>query len=83
MTSTIPRRGLPLIVAVGLLLVVIGIVVEFFTRIIWVDVLGGVISLVAAAATRPGTNRRGFGLAAIAVILAIAAMVAVRFIARP
>jgi hypothetical protein len=77
-----PRRGLPLIVAVGLLVVIVGIVVECFTASVWVDAVGGVISLLGAVATRPGTNRRGFGLSLVGLLLAIAAIAAVRLIAR-
>ncbi|HZS59163.1 MAG TPA: DUF1499 domain-containing protein [Gemmatimonadaceae bacterium] len=92
MTSTMPRRGLPLIVAVGLFVVIVGIIGEMIAAFgyrfaVWnlsiafrlldfgaiVAAVGGVISLLAALATRPGTHRRGFGLSILGVILAIVA----------
>ena len=91
MTGTMPRRGLPLIVAVGLFVTIIGVLDEIISalgyraslwdlsvafRILevgsWVALAGGVLSLLAALATRPGTGRRGFGLSLLGVILAIA-----------
>jgi uncharacterized protein (DUF1499 family) len=91
MTTFTPRRGLPLIVAVGLLIVVLGILAEMvsgfgyrfgawelgvafrmFVFGSWVAAFGGVLCLLAALATRPGTGRRGFGLSLVGIILAIA-----------
>lgn len=91
MTSTMPRRGLPLIVAVGLFVVIIGILAEMISGFgyrahTWelltafkillggacVAALGGLVSLLGALATRPGTGRRGFGLSLLGVILALA-----------
>ena len=86
-----PRRGLPLIVAVGLFIAIVGILAEmcsgfgyrlnlwdltaaFYTFVIgsWVAAAGGVLCILAALATRPGTGRRGFGLSLLGLILAIA-----------
>ncbi len=91
MTTIAPRRGLPLIVALGLFIVLLGILAEmcsgFGYRLgAWdlnvafhiyvygsfVAAAGGVISILAALLTRPGTGRRGFGMAVIGIILAIA-----------
>jgi uncharacterized protein (DUF1499 family) len=91
MTTFTPRRGLPLIVAVGLLIVVLGVLAELASafgyrlqawdldtafRILgigaWVAAFGGVLCLLAALATRPGTLRRGFSLSLLGIILAIA-----------
>lgn len=85
-----PRRGLPLIVAVGLFVVLVGIIGEIISGFgyrlhTWdlsaafhvfvfgacIAALGGVICLLAAVLTRPGTNRRGFGLSLLGLILAI------------
>lgn len=87
------RRGLPLIVAVGLFVVIVGVIGEMISAFgyrfnVWnlnaafrfldfaavVAAIGGVISLLAALATRPGTQRRGFALSLLGVILAIAAV---------
>jgi uncharacterized protein (DUF1499 family) len=91
MTTTMPRRGLPLIVAVGLFIAIVGVLGEMisgfgyrfnvwdlsvafqiFVYGSWVAAAGGVLCLLAALATRPGTGRRGFGLSVLGVILAIA-----------
>jgi uncharacterized protein (DUF1499 family) len=85
------RRGLPLIVAVGLLIAILGVIAEMLSGFgyrfgvwdlsaafhifiygAWVAGAGGVLCLVAALATRPGTGRRGFGLSLLGVALAIA-----------
>jgi uncharacterized protein (DUF1499 family) len=86
-----PRRGLPLIVAVGLFIALLGVLVEVISGFgyrgnAWglltafkillggacVAALGGLFSLLAGFATRPGTGRRGFGLSLLGVILALA-----------
>ncbi|HTD62670.1 MAG TPA: DUF1499 domain-containing protein [Gemmatimonadaceae bacterium] len=91
MTSTMPRRGLPLIVAVGLFITLLGVIAEMVSgfgyrfhmwdlgvafRIFvygsWVAAAGGVLCLLAALATRPGTGRRGFGMSVLGVLIAIA-----------
>jgi uncharacterized protein (DUF1499 family) len=85
------RRGLPLIVAVAILIVVLGALAQicsgfgyrwgvwplgvafrlfFFGA--WVALLGGVLAVVGAIATRPGTSRRGFGASVIAAVIAAA-----------
>ena len=88
-----PRRGLPLIVAVGVFVVILGVLGEMIAAFgyrfsvwnltvafhivdiaAWVCAFGGLLSLLAALATRPGTNRRGFALSILGVILAIAAV---------
>lgn len=91
MTTFTPRRGLPLIVALGLFIAIAGVLAEicagFGYRLgAWdldaafhiyvygsfVAAGGGVICILAALLVRPGTGRRGFGLAIVGIIFAIA-----------
>jgi uncharacterized protein (DUF1499 family) len=93
MTTYAPRRGLPLIVAVGLLIVLLGLLAEILSGFgyrlsVWglgvafrvfvygsfVAAAGGVLCILAALATRPGTGRRGFGISILGIILAVAGL---------
>ena len=90
MTTTMPRRGLPLIVAVGLFVAILGVLAEMLSGFgyrsnawdlgaafnilkygSYVAAAGGVLSLLAALATRPGTGRRGFGMSLLGAVLGI------------
>jgi uncharacterized protein (DUF1499 family) len=88
-----PRRGLPLIVAVGLLVVLLGILAEMLSGFgyrfgLWglgvafhvfvygsfVAAFGGVLCILGALATRPGSGRRGFGVSILGIMLAVAGL---------
>jgi uncharacterized protein (DUF1499 family) len=87
-----PSRGLPLIVAVAVLLVALGVLGEvgagFGYRTMfwplptaltilrvgaWTAFVGALLAIPAAVATRPGTHRRGFAAAALAILVGLAA----------
>jgi uncharacterized membrane protein len=84
MTTYTPRRGLPLIVALGLFIVVLGLIAEIIGEFghqlgamrygSYVADFGGVICIPAALLTRPGTGRRGFLLSLVGLLLAIAGL---------
>jgi len=84
------RRGLPVIVAVGVLLALLGGLLFLFAGVgprgglwlagvaprlltigSWIAFVGGVLSLLAAGLTRPGTGRRGFGLSLVGVLVGL------------
>jgi uncharacterized protein (DUF1499 family) len=86
------RRGLPLIVAVALLVVLVGLGAEGVSQLgfrqgfwplatsmqvfhigAWVSLAGAALALLAAIATRPGTQRRGFVASVLAVLVGLAA----------
>ncbi len=90
--STLPprQRGLPVIVALGCLIALVGLVLMVISglayrtslwslgvafRILavgaWTALVGGVLSLGAAILTRPGTQRRGFIVALVGVIIGL------------
>jgi uncharacterized protein (DUF1499 family) len=85
-------RGLPLIVAVAVLLVGLGMLGEFVSRLgyrdgfwplptalgtfrvgAWVALVGALLAILGAVATRPGTHRRGFAAAVLAALIGLAA----------
>lgn len=84
------RRGLPVIVAVGLLLALLGALLLLFAGVAhrlfsvgaWIACSGGVLSLFAAGLTRPGTGRRGFALSLVGVLVGLGGFVLTRFVLR-
>jgi hypothetical protein len=85
-------RGLPLIVALGALVTLIGLIlligsgaglrfglwqVRIASGLMWtgawIGLVGGLLSVLAAAMTRPGTRYRGFSLAVIAALIGLTA----------
>ncbi|HWZ61034.1 MAG TPA: DUF1499 domain-containing protein [Gemmatimonadaceae bacterium] len=91
-TTPPPSRGLPLIVAVAVLVVALGVLAELASRFgyrggfwplptalslfrigAWTALLGALLGVPAALATRPGTHRRGFVAAILAILIGLAA----------
>ena len=83
-------RGLPLIVALGVLVTVIGLIFLLGSGVgfrfglwqvgmasglmwtgAWICLVGGLLSVLAAAMTRPGTPYRGFSLAVAAAVIGL------------
>jgi uncharacterized protein (DUF1499 family) len=86
-----PTRGLPLIVAIAVLVVALGVLTELASRVgyrggfwplptalrvfgagAWVALVGAVLAILGALATRPGTHRRGFVASVLAALIGLA-----------
>jgi uncharacterized protein (DUF1499 family) len=91
-TAPPPSRGLPLIVAVAVLIVALGVLAEIASAFgyrdgfwplptalrvciigAWTAFVGALIAVLGAIATRPGTHRRGFVAAILAILIGLAA----------